>query len=135
VLTPPVGRRPDRPQEHIVLSATPGPALGAALVTRGRPGARSVLRPVGRFAFSRTERVHIEWPLLSPVDRREVRLLDSRGQPLNAPIVVTDVVDPIPAVAADLVLGALGNGDYVLEISAQAAETTVVRYVAFRVKP
>jgi hypothetical protein len=128
-----VGTGPDRLQEQLSVAPTAGILLGDAMLSRARPVARAPLRPAATFQFSRSERAHVEWPLLAPIDRREARLLDSRGQPLNVPIAVSEVTTPTTAIAADLNLGSLANGDYVIEMRASAGETTVVRHAAIRV--
>ncbi len=63
-------------------SAASGPLLGEPIAYRAAPGPRAPIRPVADFQFRRTERVHVEWPMLKPLDQRQARLLGKNGQPL-----------------------------------------------------
>ena len=40
--------------------------------------------------FRRVERVHVEWTISKPLDRREARLLDKVGKPLAVAVNVTE---------------------------------------------
>jgi VWFA-related protein len=128
-----VGGGADRLQEQAVIAPAAGPLLGDPLWSRARPAPRAPLRATARPVFSRTERAHVEWPTLAPLERRDARLLDSRGRPLGVPVVVTAVTGPLAVTAADVTLGALANGDYVIELTAEGRGTSTVRYAAFRV--
>ena len=55
------------------VSRDTGLVFGAPLVYRATPSSRSPLLPVAGFEFRRTERVHIDWPLTRPLERREAR--------------------------------------------------------------
>ena len=57
--------------------------------TAPRPDPARPLRPAADFQFRRTERVHIEWPMLKPFDDRQARLLGRTGQPLAVSVTVT----------------------------------------------
>lgn len=112
-----------------------GPLLGEPLVYRGTPAARSPLRPVADFEFRRQERVHVEWPILTPLDSRQVRLLNRSGQPLPLNATVTE--RPAEAggrsvLAADVNLAPLAPGDYLIEVTAGAGSQTARRLLAFR---
>jgi hypothetical protein len=67
-------------------SASSGPLLGEPIAYRAAPGPRSPIRPVADFQFRRTERVHVEWPMLKPLDQRQARLLGKNGLPLAVAI-------------------------------------------------
>jgi len=137
-----------------------GPLLGHALVYRGAPGPRSALRPVADYQFQRTERVHVEWPILKALDQRQARLLSRAGQPLAVAVTVTEsargrreesesssagatasgggaplarTVDGSVTLAADVNLAPLGAGDYVIELTAGAGGETERRLIAIRV--
>ena len=112
-----------------------GTLLGEPFVFRATPAARSPLRPVADFQFRRTERLHVEWPLLTAVDRREARLLDRKGQPLAVSATVTEREES-PGhtwLAADVNLAPLSEGDYCIEVTAGSGAESVRRIVAFRV--
>jgi hypothetical protein len=109
--------------------------LGDPILYRSTGVARTaVLRPVAEFLYRRTERVHIEWPMFKPLDRRTARLLDRRGQPIPVEASLTERTDDGQVVlAADLNLSQLSPGDYVLEVSAVSGAETQKRQVALRV--
>jgi hypothetical protein len=67
-----------------------GPLIGAPILYRAAPGPRSPIHPVADFQFRRTERVHVEWPLLKAIDARQARLLSRTGQPLAVAVNVTE---------------------------------------------
>jgi hypothetical protein len=94
----------------------------------------AVLRPVADFLYRRTERVHIEWPILKPLDKRTTRLLDRRGQPIPVSATLTERPDEGQSMlAADLNLSQLSPGDYVLEVSVASGTETQKRQVGLRV--
>ena len=111
--------------------------LGSPIVYRAAPGPRSPLRPVADFQFHRTERVHIEWPMMKALDQRQARLLNKTGQPLAVAATVTERPPATPAetpmLAVDLNLAPLGPGDYVIEVVAGAAAESERKLVAIRV--
>jgi VWFA-related protein len=111
-----------------------GSLLGAALLSRGTPSARSALLPVAGAEYRRTERVHVDWPVLKPLDRREARLLGRDGQPLAVSVSVTERdVEGRPSLSADAVLGPLAPGDYVIELTVGAGVEEEKQLVAIRV--
>lgn len=106
--------------------------LGDPLVFRGDPGGVQLARPVADFLFRRTERVHIEWAAKAQIDARQVRLLDRAGNAL--PVAVTLAEKPGAILAADLVLGPLGPGDYMIELTASGPAGSARQLVAIRVQ-
>jgi hypothetical protein len=80
--------------------------------------------------FRRTERLHVEWPALKAVDEHIARLLDRNGRPLPLVVALTVQADKI---AADLNLAPLGEGDYVIELTAGANGQVEKQLLAFRV--
>jgi non-ribosomal peptide synthetase component F len=111
-----------------------GKLLGDPLVFRASTLPNSTTTPVADFAFRRTERIHVEWPVLTPLDQRQARLLDSRGQPLPINASATELQSTGTTVlAADLALTTLAAGEYVVEVAAAAGGVTEQRLVAFRV--
>jgi VWFA-related protein len=108
------------------------PLLGDPIVFRQDPGGVRPAQPVADFLFRRTERVHIEWTAHGTVDARQARLLDRTGAPL--PVGVNVAEKPGSVVAADLVLGPLGPGDYMIELTVSGGGTTSRHLVAIRVQ-
>jgi len=106
--------------------------LNDPLVFRGDPGGVQPARPVADFLFRRTERVHIEWTTKGQIDQRQARLLDRAGNAL--PIAVNLAEKPGAILAADLVLGPLGPGDYLIELTATGPAGSTRQLVAIRVQ-
>jgi hypothetical protein len=120
--------------DHLEITPPAGAVLGDALFFRGTPSAQSALKPVADLEFRRTERVHIEWPIVSSLDQRSARLLDRRGQPLPIEATLTELTATSGTVlAADVNLGPLAPADYVLDVTASHGADTERRLVAFRV--
>ena len=114
--------------------STPSGLLGDPLVFRALARPNAPLQPVADFAFLRTERLHVQWPVLKTLDQRQARLLDQRGQPLpvNAGVLETRNGDAT-TLSADVTLTPLAASTYVVEVSVGSGATTEQRYVAFRV--
>jgi hypothetical protein len=114
-----------------------GVFLGDPIVYRAAPGPRAPTRPVADFQFSRTERVHVEWPILKALDQRQARLLSRNGQPLAVAANVTErpASDAsAPAIlAVDVNLAPLGPGDYLIELVAGSGADSERKLVAIRV--
>ncbi len=125
----------DQLQDRASLAALPPePLFGPLLAYRGGPGSRSPLDPVAEFDFSRTGRVHLEWPLTKSLDERQARLLRQNGEPLPVPVTVTErEVDGHPALGVDARLAPLAPGDYVFDVTASAGADHVEKFVAIRV--
>ena len=120
--------------DHLEIKPPTGAVLGDALFFRGTPSAQSALKPVADLEFRRTERVHIEWPIVSSLDQRSARLLDRRGQPLPIEATLTERTATSGTVlVADVNLGPLAPADYVLDVTASHGADTERRLVAFRV--
>jgi VWFA-related protein len=114
-----------------VTSGGAGSLLGPPIAYRAAPGPRSPIRPIADFQLRRTERAHIEWPILNPLDQREARLLSANAQPLA---IAVSLAEPAPdRLTADINLAPLGPGDYVLELIAGAGGKTEKRLLAIRV--
>jgi VWFA-related protein len=108
--------------------------LGDPLMSRATPSPRSPLWPVAGYEFRRTERLHVDVPLLAAVEQRTVRLLDRKGQPLAVTPAVSDRdLNGQRGLAIDLNLVPLADGDYVIEIEAVHGSLTDRTLVAFRV--
>ena len=104
------------------------------LLFRALASPRAALKPMADLQLRRTERLHIEWPLSSAIDRPSVRLLTRIGQPLPSDTrVMEQTVDGKHHIALDLGLAALGEGEYVIEITVTGPDSNDQRLMAFRV--
>jgi hypothetical protein len=97
-----------------------------------RSGSRIAPRPVAAFEFARNERIRVEWPVLAPLDRREVRLLDRTGKPLPVDLPLSE--DPSHGVVVDMSLSGLPRGDYLIELTAGGGGATEKSLLAVRIK-
>ena len=82
---------------------------------------------------TRTDRVRIEFPKLSPLDGRVARLLDARGQPLAVPVNVADD-EPRARLILTLSLAPLTRGSYSIELTATASGLSDRRLVPMQVQ-
>jgi hypothetical protein len=120
--------------DRIPVTPATNALLGEPLLYRAATPPRAPLKPVADFQLHRTERAHVEWPILKPLDTRVGRLLDRRGQPLAVAVTVTERdADGTPVVAADMNLAPLSDGDYVIELVAGSGGATERKLVAIRV--
>ena len=116
-------------------SIAPGPSTLVGDPQAYRSGPRGLAIPVALFEFTREERLKLDWPVLSKLDRSEIRLLDRNGQPLRHRVSVNEQDDGSgPHLVANLSFTALGRGDYVVELAATAGGQTERKLLAFRVK-
>jgi VWFA-related protein len=98
-----------------------------------RSASRSATRPVAGFEFARNERIRVEWPVLRPLDRREVRLLDHTGKALPVELPLSE--DPARAsVVVDMSLSGLPHGDYLIELTAGAGAVVEHSLIAVRIR-
>lgn len=126
------GEPPHMDQLTIVRAA--GTLLGPPTGFRAAAPASAPFAPVAAFHFRRTERVRLEWPVLRPLSAREARLLSRTGEPLPVPVALTERSSGGQTVlAADLTLGPLGAGDYVIELTATSGAATERAMMAIRV--
>lgn len=107
--------------------------IGAPLAWRGAPSPRSPLRPLVDGSVTRVERLRVEWPVVAAADTHVARLLDRTGKPLGQPLAFTNLQPDRPALALDLPIGALPEGDYVIEMVATLGGESERRLLAFRV--
>ena len=123
----------ERPTDDWVKMDPPsGTLVGEAVVSRA--ASRVAPRPVAAFEFARNERMHAEWAVLTPLDRREIRLLDRTGKPLPVDLPLSE--DPVKhALVLDMSLSGLPRGDYLIELTAGAGSTVDHRLLAIRIKP
>jgi hypothetical protein len=124
--------RDDKPADDWVKLYPPsGTLVGDPLAYRS--ASRIPTRPVAAFEFARNERLRIEWPELSRLDRREVRLLDRGGRLLVATLPVT--AEPERAISVvELGLSNLSHGDYLFELVAGAGNVTERHVLAIRIR-
>ena len=123
-----------RLQDTVTASARPAILLGEPLVYRATPSPRSPLAPVADLLFSRTERLRVVWPVVDAPEELAARLLDREGRALGGPLPASRAVDGDRAVVVvDLVLGALSDGDYVVEMQSRRGTVSERRLQAFRV--
>ena len=89
--------------------------------------------PVAAFVFARNERLRIEWPVLAPWDRREVRLLTKEGKPL--PVELPLAEDTARSLAIlEMSLSAFSPAEYQIELTVGAGAVKETRLLAIRVK-
>jgi VWFA-related protein len=125
---------PESLEDRGEIRPSSGQVVGSPLLFRGTAAASSALRPVADYQYRRTERAHIEWPVLAALERREARLLGRNGQPLALPVTVTErPSNGRNVLAADLNLAPLTEGDYVIELTAGNASATEQQRIAIRV--
>jgi hypothetical protein len=98
-----------------------------------RSASRVAMRPVAAFDFARNERIRVEWPVLTTLDRREVRLLDKTGKPLPVDLPLSEDA-ATHAIVVEMSLSGLGRGDYLIELTAGAGPTTEKHLMAIRIK-
>jgi VWFA-related protein len=112
-----------------------GSLIGAPIMFRAPSLPRAVSRPVAQFEFSRTERVHVDWPVLKPVEQRKARILRRTGEALPfEPALTERDLDGHPVLSTDFSLSSLAPGEYVVELVAQSGTVADRRVVAFRVR-
>ena len=120
--------------DTIAIARPEGPILGKPLAYRAASAAASAYRPLAIFAFRRTERLRLEWPVLQPLTSHQARLLDRNGNPIAVPVPTTvQDVDGGSVITANLNLAPLYIGDYLIEITAKAGDKTDLQMIAIRV--
>jgi VWFA-related protein len=123
-----------RMDERIEIDAPTEALLDAPRVSRALPRPRAPFEPVAALEFQRGDRVHVEWPLRAPVERRAVRVLDRRGQPLALGAAMTETsVGTDATIVVDVNLAAMAEGDYVFEVEIASGGKTARALVPFRV--
>jgi VWFA-related protein len=118
------------------LTADAAPLLGVPAISRATSSPRSPIVRVVAPAFRRNERLRVEWPVTSPIDRREGRVLGRDGKPLAALVALSVREDDSGHVLiADVQLGPLAPGEFVLEITVSDRAQTRRSLVPFKVVP
>jgi VWFA-related protein len=128
------GEDPVGDADTVGIERAAGPLLGKPLAYRAASAAAAAYRPAAIFHFRRTERVRLEWPLLDATASHEGRLLDRNGNPLAVPVATaTREEGGSTLLRADLNLAPLGIGEYLIDVTATAGDTTERQVVAIRV--
>lgn len=109
-----------------------GTLVGEAVAYRA--ASRTSPRPVAGFEFARNERLRAEWPILAPLDRHEVRLLDRSGRPLPVELPLSED-SAGKALVVEMSLSGIGRGDYLIELTAGSGATVEQRLLAIRIRP
>ena len=103
------------------------PLLGDALAFRNGT-------PTAVLSCRHNDVVHLEWPVLGPLDTREVRLLDRHGKPLPVPLQLEEKdADGSPRLVTDVSLAPLGRGDYLVELRVGSKTINDRKLIALRV--
>ena len=124
----------DRVQDQVTIAATSATLVGAPMAWRALPSPRSPLNPLADFQLHRAERLHVEWPLIQEPAKKVARLLDRKGQPLGGELPLAAAPGDRRALALDLPISSLPEGDFVVDLVAtDAAGQTERRVLAFRV--
>ena len=125
-------------EAEIAALAAPKPAAASAArdpraVFLGEPTILLNGQATRSLVCTRTDRVRIEFPKLSPLDGRVARLLDARGQPLAVPVNVADD-EPRARLILTLSLAPLTRGSYSIELTATASGLSDRRLVPMQVQ-
>jgi VWFA-related protein len=119
-------------EDWVKLEPRSATLVGEAIAYRA--SSRSAPRPVAAFAFARNERIRAEWPVLAPIDRREMRLLDRSGKPLPVELPLSEDAAK-KTLVLDMSLSGLPRGDYLIELTAGSGAAVERRLLAIRIKP
>lgn len=117
------------------LKADAAPILGVPAVFRATPSPRSPMVPVTAPAFRRTERLRVEWPVTTPLDSREARVVGRNGAPLAVQVAVSERTGDTPALLVDVSLSPLAPGDYAVALTVTSRGETRRTFLAFKVVP
>lgn len=123
----------ERLQQRIDVAADVARIVGPAVAWRGMPSPRVPLKPLADPRLTRGERLRVEWALVAPSDRRVARLLDRTGKPLGQPLPFAVLPAERQALAIDLPLASLTEGDYLVELVASRGDDSERRLLPFRV--
>jgi VWFA-related protein len=118
--------------DWVKLEPPSGTLVGEAVAYRA--ASRIAPRPVAGFEFARNERIRAEWPVLAPLDRREIRLLDRAGKPLPVELPLSED-SAKHTLVMEMSLSGLARGDYLIELTAGSGATIEHRLLAIRIKP
>lgn len=125
--------RDQRLNRRVEIDVPAARLVGQALAWRAASSPRAPLRPLADARLTRIERLRVEWPVMASAETHVARLLDRSGKPLGQPLPVTSLAPDRQAVAVDLPMSALPEGDYVIELVATRAGESERRLLPFRV--
>jgi VWFA-related protein len=125
--------RDRRIEQRLDIAAASGRLIGLPMAWRGTPSPRVPLKPLADARLNRLERLRVEWPVLAPADVHAARLLDRTGKPLGQALPFATLPADRQALAVDLPIGALPEGEYVVELVATRGAESERRLLAFRV--
>lgn len=128
-----VSGQDERIDQRVDVAARVARWVGAPIAWRGASSPRVPLRPLGDVRLTRLERLRVEWPVIASADSYVARLLDRRGQPLGQPLPFATLPPDRQALAVDLPMGSLSEGDYLIELVASQDGESERRLLAFRV--
>jgi VWFA-related protein len=113
----------------------PGSGMPQPVLYRRGPSTGNKVEPAGEPSFSRTERVRFDLPVAAATTVQSARLLDRNAAALELPVTLAERQDPSGQrwVSADVVLAALGPGDYLIEFTGTSGAATEKILTAFRV--
>ena len=121
-------------QNQVAVAPVPASVVGAPVAWRATPSLRSPLRALADPRLMRTERLHVEWPLIQEPATRHARLLDRTGKPLGNELPFAAPPADRHVLSLDLPIASLPEGDFMVELTATgAAGQTERRLFAFRV--
>jgi VWFA-related protein len=91
--------------------------------------------PAAVLVCARTDVIRFEWPILTALDSREVRLLDRTGHPLSIRLPLSENgAGPDRVLSAALPLAPLARGEYLIELVARRAAVSERKLVALSVR-
>ncbi len=125
--------RDRRIEQRLDITTASDRLIGQPTAWRGTPSPRVPLKPLADARLNRLERLRVEWPVIAPADVHTARLLDKVGKPLGQPLPFATLPADRQALAVDLPIGALPEGDYVVELVATRGADSERRLLAFRV--
>jgi VWFA-related protein len=121
-------------QDRFEVAVPAAAILGPPRYFRARTLPRAPIEPAADLRFTWRERLIVEWPVDTGIDRTDVRLLNGRGEPLPRPLTaIARDRDGHPVLAVDFGIAPLAAGDYLLEASAASGEEETRVLAAFRV--
>ena len=123
------------PYSYTTRVAAPG-ALASPLVFRRGLSTANRMQPAANLQFARSDRVRFEIPIAAGDKPGAGRLLDKTGQPSPVPVAISERTDETSGqrwLVADVAVAALGDGDYVVELSASSGGVEKKVMTAIRV--
>jgi VWFA-related protein len=124
----------ERPADDWIKVEAPSASALVGEAMAYRSSSRTAARPVAAFEFARNEKIRIEWPILSALDRREVRLLDRSGKPLPVDIPLSEDAGR-KVLVVEMSLSGLPRADYLFDLTAGSGASVEHRLLAIRMKP